>query len=128
MLLIHNKWLAISLLSHSQSHVFAISWFKELTEQQLRSILDLYYLYHCFPVLFHSNTSFKESHSFSFSRYHPSGVAAVAHSSKHNLLVVSGFDGDEPSLDKTGESVLPWCHIHRKFRRSMLADLCSYIR
>jgi len=47
-----------------------------------------------------NNTSYREAHAFSFSRYHPAGVAAVVYSLKHNLLVVAGFKGDEPSLDE----------------------------
>ena len=59
-------------------------------------------MFYC-PLHLHSNTSYKEAHAFSFSRYHPAGVAAVVYSLKHNLLVVAGFKGDEPSLDEPGE-------------------------
>ena len=59
-------------------------------------------MFYC-PFHFHSNTSYKEAHTFSFSRYHPAGVAAVVYSLKHNMLVVAGFEGDEPSLEESGE-------------------------
>ena len=50
-----------------------------------------------------SNSSYKEDHTFSFARYHSAGVATATFSSKHSVLVVVGFDGDEPSLDDSGE-------------------------
>ena len=66
-------------------------------------LVDLIFLHSTsILIVFNSHSDYKEAHVFSFSRRHPSGVAAVTYAAKHNLLVVAGFDGDEPTLDEAG--------------------------